>query len=252
MIKRLSKKVMAIFLLVCTLISTMALSVPVVSAADNKSDSSVNYISEIYVSSSDSEEYAKNYIKNKGYTLVNHNFNEKSKYCVYLGYKTTNNVEDALTGLVFSRELNPSVNYCGRKYNLVTVKNGVTGTEMTVNFNSDNNQIDLYLYYTKEEDPYGTTEYLTNLDAVGTANSTLDGKEYKTAVSAETGKPQNLNAASDSFDKKPYIYLGYQSQMSPDAAYQKLGNEDLDSDVKSVNGIDYYNFDTDVAKMIFL
>lgn len=252
MIKRLSKKVMAIFLLVCTLISTMALSVPVVSAADNKSDSSVNYISEIYVSSSDSEEYAKNYIKNKGYTLVNHNFNEKSKYCVYLGYKTTNNVEDALTGLVFSRELNPSVNYCGRKYNLVTVKNGVTGTEMTVNFNSDNNQIDLYLYYTKEEDPYGTTEYLTNLDAVGTANSTLDGKEYKTVVSAETGKPQNLNAASDSFDKKPYIYLGYQSQMSPDATYQKLGNEDLDSDVKSVNGIDYYNFDTDVAKNDFL
>lgn len=252
MIKRLSKKVIAIFLLVCTLISTMALSVPVVSAADNKSDSSVNYISEIYVSSSDSEEYAKNYIKNKGYTLVNHNFNEKSKYCVYLGYKTTNNVEDALTGLVFSRELNPSVNYCGRKYNLVTVKNDVTGTEMTVNFNSDNNQIDLYLYYTKEEDPYGTTEYLTNLDAVGTANSTLDGKEYKTVVSAETGKPQNLNAASDSFDKKPYIYLGYQSQMSPDATYQKLGNEDLDSDVKSVNGIDYYNFDTDVAKNDFL
>lgn len=252
MIKRLSKKVIAIFLLVCTLISTMALSVPVVSAADNKSDSSVKYISEIYVSSSDSEEYAKNYIKNKGYTLVNHNFNEKSKYCVYLGYKTTNNVEDALTGLVFSRELNPSVNYCGRKYNLVTVKNDVTGTEMTVNFNSDNNQIDLYLYYTKEEDPYGTTEYLTNLDAVGTANSTLDGKEYKTVVSAETGKPQNLNAASDSFDKKPYIYLGYQSQMSPDATYQKLGNEDLDSDVKSVNGIDYYNFDTDVAKNDFL
>lgn len=252
MIKRLSKKVIAIFLLVCTLISTMALSVPVVSAADNKSDSSVNYISEIYVSSSDSEEYAKNYIKNKGYTLVNHNFNEKSKYCVYLGYKTTNNVEDALTGLVFSRELNPSVNYCGRKYNLVTVKNGVTGTEMTVNFNSDNNQIDLYLYYTKEEDPYGTTEYLTNLDAVGTANSTLDGKEYKTVVSAETGKPQNLNAASDSFDKKPYIYLGYQSQMSPDATYQKVGNEDLDSNVKSVNGIDYYNFDTDVEKNDFL
>lgn len=252
MIKRLSKKVIAIFLLVCTLISTMALSVPVVSAADNKSDSSVNYISEIYVSSSDSEEYAKNYIKNKGYTLVNHNFNEKSKYCVYLGYKTTNNVEDALTGLVFSRELNPSVNYCGRKYNLVTVKNDVTGTEMTVNFNSDNNQIDLYLYYTKEEDPYGTTEYLTNLDAVGTANSTLDGKEYKTVVSAETGKPQNLNAASNSFDKKPYIYLGYQSQMSPDAAYQKVGNENLDSNVKSVNGIDYYNFDTDVAKNDFL
>lgn len=252
MIKRLSKKVIAIFLLVCTLISTMALSVPVVSAADNKSDSSVNYISEIYVSSSDSEEYAKNYIKNKGYTLVNHNFNEKSKYCVYLGYKTTNNVEDAITGLVFSRELNPSVNYCGRKYNLVTVKNGVTGTEMTVNFNSDNNQIDLYLYYTKEEDPYGTTEYLTNLDAVGTANSTLDGKEYKTVVSAETGKPQNLNAASNSFDKKPYIYLGYQSQMSPDATYQKVGNENLDSNVKSVNGIDYYNFDTDVEKNDFL
>lgn len=40
--------------------------------------------------------------------------------------------------------------------------------------------------------------------------------------------------------------------MSPDATYQKVGNEDLDSNVKSVNGIDYYNFDTDVAKNDFL
>lgn len=255
MIKRLSKKVIAIFLSVCTLISTMALSVPVVSAADNKSDSSVNYISEICVSNSTNESYAKQAITDNGYTLVNHNFNEKSKFYVYLGYKTTNNVEDALTGLVFSNDAKQSINYRGRTYYIVSaaVPPGVTDLPAgTVNFNSDSGQKPQYLYYTKEEDPYGTTEYLTNIDAVGTAGSTLDGKEYKTAVSAETGLPQNLNAASNSFDKKPYIYLGYQSQMSPDATYQKLGNEDLDSNVKSVNGIDYYNFDTDVAKNDFL
>lgn len=255
MIKRLSKKVIAIFLSVCTLISTMALSVPVVSAADNKSDSSVNYISEICVSNSTNESYAKQAITDNGYTLVNHNFNEKSKYYIYLGYKTTNNVEDALTGLVFSNDAKQSINYRGRTYYIVSaaVPPGATALPGgTVNFNSDSGQKPQYLYYTKEEDPYGTTEYLTNIDAVGTAGSTLDGKEYKTAVSAETGLPQNLNAASNSFDKKPYIYLGYQSQMSPDATYQKLGNEDLDSNVKSVNGIDYYNFDTDVAKNDFL
>lgn len=257
MIKRLSKKVIAIFLSVCTLISTMALSVPVVSAADNKSDSSVNYISEICVSNSTNESYAKQVITDNGYTLVNHNFNEKSKYYIYVGYKTTNNVEDALTGLVFSNDAKQSINYRGRTYNIVSaaVPPGATalpGGPGTVNFNSDSGQKPQYLYYTKEEDPYGTTEYLTNIDAVGTANSTLDGKEYKTVVSAETGLPQNLNAASDSFDKKPYIYLGYQSQMSPDATYQKLGNENLDSNVKSVNGIDYYNFDTDVEKNDFL
>lgn len=254
MIKRLSKKVIAIFLLVCTLISTMALSVPVVSAADNKSDSSVNYISEIYVSNATSESYAKKTITDKGYTLVDHNFNEKSKSYVYLGYKTTNNVEDAITGLVFSNDTRESINYGGRTYySILSTNPGATLFPVAnVNFNSDSGQKSQYLYYTKEEDSYGTTEYLTNIDAVGTAGSTLDGKEYKTVVSVETGLPQNLNAASDSFDKKPYIYLGYQSQMSPDAAYQKVGNENLDSNVKSVNGIDYYNFDTDVEKNDFL
>lgn len=255
MIKRLSKKVMAIFLSVCTLISTMVLSVPVVSAADNKSDSSVKYISEIYVSNATSESYAKKTITDKGYTLVDHNFNEKSKSSVvYLGYKTTNNVEDALTGLVFSNDTRESINYGGRTYySILSTNPGATiFPGANVNFNSDSGQKPQYLYYTKEEDSYGTTEYLTNIDAVGTAGSTLDGKEYKTVVSVETGLPQNLNAASDSFDKKPYIYLGYQSQMSPNATYQKVGNEDLDSNVKSVNGIDYYNFDTDVAKNDFL
>lgn len=120
MIKRLSKKVIAIFLSVCTLISTMALSVPVVSAADNKSDSSVNYISEICVSNSTNESYAKQVITDNGYTLVNHNFNEKSKYYIYLGYKTTNNVEDALTGLVFSNDAKQSINYRGRTYYIVS------------------------------------------------------------------------------------------------------------------------------------
>lgn len=269
MIKRLSKKVIAIFLSVCTLISTMALSVPVVSAADNKSDSSVNYISEICVSNSTNESYAKQVITDNGYTLVNHNFNEKSKYYIYLGYKTTNNVEDALTGLVFSNDAKQSINYRGRTYYIVSaaVPPGATalpGGPGTVNFNSDSGQKPQYLYYTKEEDPYGTTEYLTNIDAVGTAGSTLDGKEYKTVVSAETGLPQNLNEPildydanifvnyNKWFNKRPYIYLAYKSQMSPDAAYQKLGNEDLDSNVKSVNGIDYYNYDADVSKNDFL
>ena len=268
MIKRLSKKVIAIFLSVCTLISTMALSVPVVSAADNKSDSSVKYISEICVSNATSESYAKKTITDKGYTLVDHNFNEKSKSSVvYLGYKTTNNVEDALTGLVFSNDTRESINYGGRTYYSVSSTNpGATLIPgANVNFNSDEKQISLYLYYTKEADPYATTEYITNLDAVGTSNSDLQGKDYKTVVSAKTGKPQNLNEPfvpqdfenddpdmDFDYNERPYIYLAYQSEMSANDLYQKLGNDDLDAIVKSVNGINYYNFDSDVNKSDFL
>lgn len=256
MIKKLSKKVFAAFLAACTLISTLALSVPVVSAAEKTDSKTVSYISEIYVSTGDSEDYVKNDIKNKGYTLVDHNFNEKSKYYVYLGYKTTNNIEDAITGLVFSNDLKQSINYGGRTYH------GVQDT--FVDFNSDDKQVSLYLYYTKEKDPYGTTEYLTNLDAVGTSNSSLQGKEYKTVISAQSGKPQNLNEpivpqidvneSHIDFDcnKRPYIYLAYQSEKSANDLYQKLGNDNLDTVVKSVNGINYYNFNSDVDKNDFL
>lgn len=259
MIKRLSKKVMAIFLSVCTLISTMALSVPVVSAVDNKSDSSVNYISEIYVSNCTNENDAKKDITDKGYTLVDHNLNEKSKYYVYLGYKTTVNIENAVTGLVFSSDAKQSINYGGRTY--YGVSTDMPG--VTVNFNSDEKQIPLYLYYTREADPYETTEYLTNLDAVGTSSSALQGKDYKTVISAKTGNPQNLNepfvpqsfeneTSNFDYNGRPYIYLAYQSEMSSDDLYQKLGNDSLDTIVKSVNGINYYNFNSDVNKSDFL
>lgn len=236
MLKRLSKKVTAIFLSVCTLLSTMALYVPAVSAADNENDSLENYISSLYVATSADDRNG----KGSSYTYIDKNLDDNSY--VYLGYSLTNDFTEAITGIVFSKEMKDTLTYCGRNYSLLD----------SVNFNKDKGQEDLYLYYTKEQDPYGTTEYLTNLDVVGTSNSSLDGEEYKTVVRVETKLPQNLNAAYDSFDKRPYLYLGYQSEMSHDAAYQKLGNGDLASNVKSVNGIDYYNFDTDVAKNDFL
>lgn len=54
------------------------------------------------------------------------------------------------------------------------------------------------------------------------------------------------------YNERPYIYLAYQSEMSANDLYQKLGNDDLDAIVKSVNGINYYNFDSDVNKSDFL
>lgn len=248
MIKIIYKKFTAIFLSVCILTSTIILSVPVVSAVDKKSSSSVSYISSLHIATTVDDRNA----KGSPYTYIDKNLDDNSY--VYLGYSLTNNVNEAITGIVFSKEMKDKLTYNGRNYNLLD----------SVNLNKDKNQQSLYLYYTKEQDPYSTTEYLTHLDVVGTANSSLKGQDYKTVVCAETGFPQNLNepilnydanpafSYNDWFNKRPYFYLSYQSQMSTNDVYQKLGNENLDSNVKSVNGIDYYNFDADVSKNDFL
>lgn len=240
MIKRLSKKVMAIFLSVCTLISTMVLSVPVVSAAEEKSDSSVSYVSKLKVATNDNERLAKD-----GFMCIDTNINYKSY--VYLKYKTTDNSEEAITGLVFSHQKSNTIIYGGRTYKLLS----------DVNFSASNySSNSMYLYYTYESDPYGTTEFLTNLDVIQTDSSfSIKGKNYKPVLCDSTNMPADIDGSD--IESYPFIssnrtYLIYTSQPSPDAVYQKSGNDELRQIVKSVNGTNYYNFDADISKSDFL
>lgn len=240
MIKRLFKKVTPILLSVCTLMSTLILSAPVVSAAEEKSDSSVRYVSELKVATNDDERLA-----NDGFVSIDTNINYQSY--VYLKYKTTDNPEKAITGIVFSHQKSDTIIYSGRKYNLLS----------DVDFSASNsNSNSMYLYFTYESDPYGTTEFLTNLDVIQTDSSfSLKGKNYKPVLCDSTNMPADIDGSDIKtwpFISSKRTYLIYESQPSPDAVYQKSGNDELRETVKSVNGTNYYNFDADISKSDFL
>lgn len=165
MIKEISKRILAVFLTAFTLIFTLGLSTPAASAEEIISSSATSYISEVYVSPFTNKADAKKDIADQGYTLIDHNFNENSKNVKYIGYKRTNNPEEALTGLLLSKTSTTSMLiYRGRTYYRVLAP--VEGQMKSVNLNDDDDQMPLYLYYTHENAPYDTTEYLTALDAV--------------------------------------------------------------------------------------
>lgn len=238
MIKKLSQKILAAFLATCTLMSIFALSIPVVSAAEVKSNSSVSYISALKVATNDEERYAKS-----GFEFIDKNINSNSY--VYLGYKRTFNPEEAITGIVFSNQKSDTITYGGRTYQLLS----------SVNFSPYNYNL-MYLYFTYEPDPYGTTEYLTNLDVIQTDSSfSLKGNNYKPVLYEPTNMPADIDGSN--IEDFPFIsskrtYLIYESQPSPEAVYQKTGNDKLRQIVKSVNGTNYYNFDADISKSDFL
>ncbi len=243
MIRKLSKKLLASVLSICTLMSVFVLGIPTAYAQEySNTSSAVSYVSELKVVNSDSASNAKSSLN--GYTIIDHNFDVSGKKAIYIGYKTTTNVEQAITGIVFSDSSSQSkITYGGREYSLLEEENIV--------FDSSGKSKSLYLYYTKAKDPHNTTEYLTALDAVGTKNSAMQGKDYKTVVNASTNMPQNVGEAKDG-NKLPYIYLAYQSVPDLGSEYQKLGNDELEQSVKAINGINYYNFDADVSKNDFL
>ncbi len=240
MIKKLSRRILAVFLTVCTLIPAFALSVPIVSATEVKSSSSVSYISQLKVATDDYERLLKD-----GFMSIDTNINYKGY--VYLKYKITDNPEEAITGIVFSHQKSDTITYRGRTYELLS----------DVNFSVSNFSSNcMYLYFTHESDPYGTTEFLTSLDVIQTDSSfSLKGKNYKPVLCDSTNMPADIDGSD--IESYPFIsskrtYLVYESQPDPDAVYQKSGNDELRQTVKSVNGTNYYNFDADISKSDFL
>ncbi len=258
-LKSMAKKTVAMFLTLCIAMSIVTVGIPSAFAADNadktKEPSTVasnttTYISELNAINSSSRDYAKELIEKDGFTFIDHNTMVGTDRCVYVGYKTDINPENAITGLLFSEKFEKEIKYKGRTY-LPVLHKSPFGYDSygTPPFRSDCDDVEtLYLYYTKETSESETTEYLTAVDVAESTSYTLRGKDYQSVVCAETNCPQNLN---DPDEKQP-TFLIYQAQMSPDDVYQKEGTEELSKAVKSVNGINYYNFDADVNKDDFL
>lgn len=59
----------------------------------------VNYLSDLHMSQAKTAEEAKKLLTDNGYTVIDKNLNPDGESCVYLGYKTSGDVEDAITDI---------------------------------------------------------------------------------------------------------------------------------------------------------
>ena len=119
-----------------------------------------NFISEVMVSTHDNQTTAKSQLTSAGYTVVDQDMNQGgSGQYVYIGYKTSTNLADAITGLLIVS----GSSYAGDQGMTVT-QDGVTFQAARYTSDSKGGNLnrgrgasatDLYLYYTK----YGNTTH---------------------------------------------------------------------------------------------
>ena len=111
---RIFKAVLSVFLsvTVCLLTCTSAFA-----ASSNKT-----YVKETVLSYGKTEDEAKKWLKDNGYEVLDHNLNEgaddifSKKRAVYLGYKTTNNADEAITDM---RLMNMNGGYSVQDYQIL-------------------------------------------------------------------------------------------------------------------------------------
>lgn len=118
------------------------------------------FISEVKVSTNDNQATAKSQLTNSGYTVIDQDMNQGgSGQYVYIGYKTSTNVADAITGLIIMY----GSSYAGTE-NVTVTQNGATFQAAAYTSDSKGGNLnrgrgasahDLYLYYTK----YGNTTH---------------------------------------------------------------------------------------------
>lgn len=89
-----SKKIKILFSLVLTLTVIFTSMIPA-SASGRR----VSYLSELHLAEADTAEEAKQMLTDGGFTVIENNLNPEGDKVVYLGYKTSNDVEDAITDI---------------------------------------------------------------------------------------------------------------------------------------------------------
>ena len=89
MVRKLSKKLLASVLSICTLMSVFVLGIPTAYAQEySNTPSAISYVSELKAVNSDSASSAKSFLN--GYTIIDHNFDATGKRGIYIGYKKAN------------------------------------------------------------------------------------------------------------------------------------------------------------------
>ena len=81
--------------------SVFVLGIPTAYAQEySNTPSAISYVSELKAVNSDSASSAKSFLN--GYTIIDHNFDVTGKRGIYIGYKTSTDIEQAITGIVFT------------------------------------------------------------------------------------------------------------------------------------------------------
>jgi hypothetical protein len=185
-------------------------------ALENSSETEKNevaYISEIKMSVNSNKETAKSTLVNSGYTVVETNLNEgtSGKY-IYIGYKTTNDADNAIRGIgerwFNASNRNPKT-YIGdnQKYNFIAVTD-LNGNQWNTNESANDGSRWVYLYTTKDTN---AGEPITNLEvlAVRTTlnkNIVANNGKYKAVVNSNDGSLADFNRGN----KGKKIYIRYQ------------------------------------------
>lgn len=144
------------------------------------------YIKEVAVSGNSDKSLAKSYLTNEGFTLLDTDLNyDADGWYIYLGFKTTDKYEEAITDLMVMNGGNYAT--LAGADNLVTVTNeGKTWEYHPVkrfsnNFNGDLNRgsggDDLFLYYTRSNITDGVV--ISGLDVVHSGSSKRDANYVK-------------------------------------------------------------------------
>lgn len=226
--KKISKKLLSLILVVIMIFSMTTVSIVSVSAENVKT-----YVSEVKVSAGYSIDAAKSALTKDGFTVIGHDMNNKvpsQKTWIYVGYKTTTNPNEAITGLAFYNASNPPDTYVYKdiEYKIESGK---------VDLNKDAGGDYIYLYYTKNAK---TNERITALDAAASTDdySLWQKDGYKAVVSMTDNLP--LSANNGIKGAKP-SFLVYQSEDTE--TYSQKGDNDPLKTVNAVNGITYYDCD---------
>ncbi len=232
--KKISKKLLSLLLVVIMIFSMTTVSI--VSVVSVSAENVKTYISEVKVSAANSIDAAKANLTKDGFTVIHHDMNNKVPFpsttitYIYVGYKTTTNPDEAITGLAFNNNSNPSDTYVynGIEYKIESGK---------VDFNKGAGGDYIYLYYTKNAK---TNERITALDAAASTDdySLWQKDGYKAVVSMSDNLP--LNANNGIKGAKP-SFLVYQSEDTE--TYSKKGDNDPLKTVNAVNGVTYYDCD---------
>ncbi|MBP5381271.1 MAG: hypothetical protein J6Y39_06040 [Bacteroidaceae bacterium] len=202
-----------------------------------------NFISDLMVAVHESDSAkAKKLLTDKGYTVIHQDLNKGgSGHYIYLGYKTSTNVADAITGLLvvsgssYAGTENQTVTVNGATFQPINYSNKADGTAYdskggNLNRGRGANASDLYLYYTKQNNTTHTStstwKPITGL--AGVASTTLRGKSsYSTYVRKYNGSSDysqlenaDMNAGNASSSASYYIYLNVTGTHVCSLAYQ--------------------------------
>ena len=244
---KLWKKALSLALCLCLVLSLM----PALAPVEAEAASVPTYISGIYFAADKNQSTAKNAVKNAGYTLIDYDLNKgcgaSSKY-IYMGYKTTSDPSQAITGIFFSDDIkNPAASYTFPYNGKQITANKVSDVDLNSGASGD------YIFaYTTTDLNFGnpvTTIQIKGNNSINAAEAdgtwTIGRQIASGALYGTDGR--NLNAAT--LGDKIYLHYKQAKALEAKAYFYQMGAQDAVSTVcTSYSGTVYDNYNTIEAK----